>query len=42
MKYIGNYASWINDDWIDWMLSNDGTPRPSGGSNPDSEVFDQA
>lgn len=42
MKYIGNYASWINDDWIEWMLVNDGTPRPSGGSNPDSEEFNQA
>lgn len=42
MDYIGNYASWIKQEYIDFMLNNDGTPRPGGGRNPDSEEFRKA
>jgi len=39
MKYIGNYKDWINPDWIQYLLNYNGTLRPSGGDNPDSEEF---
>jgi hypothetical protein len=39
MKFIGNFASWINPNWVNYLLTNDGTLRPSGGGNPDSEEF---
>jgi hypothetical protein len=42
MNYIGNYKNWIKQEYIDFMLSTDGTPRPSGGRNPDSEEFRKA
>ena len=42
MKYIGNYADWINLDLIEFMKNNDGTARPGGGANPDSEEFRKA
>ena len=42
MKFIGNFENWIKQEWIEYMLSNDGTPRPGGGRNPDSEEFKQA
>ena len=42
MEYIGNYNSWINPEYIEYMLSNDGTARPGGGRNPDSEEFRKA
>lgn len=42
MIYLGNYANWIDEKWIDYLLSSEGYPRPSGGKNPDSEEFRQA
>lgn len=42
MIYIGNYVNWIKQEYLDYMLSNDGTPRPGGGRNPDSEEFRKA
>ena len=42
MQYIGNYADWIKPDWIDFLLSSPGYPRPGGGRNPDSEEFKRA
>ena len=42
MKYIGNFENWIKPEWIEYMLANNGTPRPSGGRNPESEEFKQA
>ena len=39
MKYIGNFADWIKPEWIEYLLSNEGSKRPSGGENPDSEEF---
>jgi hypothetical protein len=43
MQYIGNYTNWIQQEWIDYLLSNDGTPRPQTLSeNPDSPEFRKA
>jgi hypothetical protein len=42
MKYVGNFVDWIKQEYIDYMLANDGTPRPAGGRNPDSEEFKKA
>lgn len=42
MIHVGNYADWINQELIDFMMSNDGTARPGGGPNPDSEEFRKA
>lgn len=42
MQYLGNFKEWINPAWIDFLMNNDGTPRPSGGRNPDSEEFKNA
>jgi hypothetical protein len=42
MKFIGNYAEWINPDLVEFMKINDGTARPGGGANPDSEEFRKA
>jgi len=43
MQFIGNYKDWVKDEYIDYMMSNDGTPRPSTkGSNPNSEEFRKA
>jgi hypothetical protein len=43
MIFIGNFKDWIKKEYIDFMLSNDGTPRPSTpDSNPDSEEFKNA
>ena len=42
MIYLGNFSTWIKQEYIDFMLSNDGTPRPSGGRNPNSEEFKKA
>lgn len=39
MKFIGNFAEWIKPEWIEYLLTNDGSKRPSGGENPDSEEF---
>ena len=36
MKYLGNYKNWIKPEWIDALLSNQGTARPCGGKRPDS------
>jgi hypothetical protein len=42
MIYHGNYNNWIQPEWIEYMITHDGTPRPSGGRNPDSEEFKKA
>lgn len=40
MKYIGNYSNWIRPEWVDYLLTHNGTPRPSTASeNPDTEEF---
>ena len=39
MIYLGNYNNWIQQSWINYLLTHDGTKRPSGGHNPDSEEF---
>lgn len=36
MEYIGNYRNWIQQNWIDEILSSQGTARPSQGKKPDS------
>lgn len=36
MKYIGNFADWIKDEWIEEILSNRGTARPAEVKKPDS------
>jgi hypothetical protein len=36
MKYIGNYSSWIDQQWIDYILNNPGFGRPVEGKKPDS------
>lgn len=28
MKYIGNYAEWIKPEWEEYLLKNEGFPRP--------------
>jgi len=43
MIYKGNFADWIDDRWIDYILNNPGTLRPKTTSeNPDCEEFRQA
>jgi hypothetical protein len=42
MIHLGNYHNWIQPEWIEYMMSHDGTPRPSGGRNPSSEEFKNA
>jgi hypothetical protein len=39
MKFVGNYKHWITKEVVDFLLNNDGTPRPNGGENPDCEEF---
>jgi hypothetical protein len=40
MIYIGNYKEWIQQEWIDYLLTTNGTLRPKTTSeNPDSEEF---
>lgn len=39
MIFIGNYKEWVKDEYVEFMSSNDGTSRPGGGPNPDSEEF---
>lgn len=39
MKFIGNFKNWIDPEVINFILKNDGTKRPGGGRNPDSEEF---
>jgi hypothetical protein len=39
MKYLGNFAEWIDPAVIEYLLAHDGTKRPGGGTNPDSEEF---
>lgn len=36
MNYIGNFSSWIEEEWTNEILSNEGTARPKGGKRPDS------
>lgn len=42
MKFIGNYKDWIDPKVIDYIMTHDGTPRPSGGRNPNSQEFVEA
>jgi hypothetical protein len=43
MKYMGNYRDWIKEDWIYYLLNNNGTLRPKKSEdNPDSEEFTKA
>jgi hypothetical protein len=42
MLFVGNYKDWIKPEWIEFLLANDGTKRPSGGENPDCEEFRMA
>jgi len=42
MIYIGNYSNYIQQEWIDFIMSNDGTRRPGGGRNPNVEEFQNA
>lgn len=38
MQYIGNFKDWIKPEWVEYLLNNDGTPRPkTTGDNPDCE-----
>jgi len=40
MEFIGNYKNWIKQEWVDYLLTHDGTPRPSTASeNPDTSEF---
>jgi hypothetical protein len=42
MNYVGNFVDWIKPEYIEYMLNTDGTARPGGGQNPDSEEFRKA
>ena len=42
MKYVGNFCTWIKPEYIDHMTNTNGTSRPGGGANPDSEEFQKA
>jgi hypothetical protein len=43
MIFIGNYCDWIQQEWIDYLLANNGTPRPrTTEANPDSPEFRKA
>ena len=44
MKYIGNYADWINPDWVNELINATGMGRPRDGKTPDSakEEFEYA
>ena len=40
MKYIGNFKDWIKKEWVEYLLSHDGTSRPNtANENPDTEEF---
>jgi hypothetical protein len=40
MIYVGNFAEWVQQEWVDYLLHTDGTLRPkSSEHNPDSEEF---
>ena len=40
MKYLGNFKHWIKQEWIDYLLTHDGTLRPkTTEENPDSPEF---
>lgn len=34
MKFIGNFAEWIKPEWVEYLLANDGSKRPSGERIP--------
>jgi len=36
MKYVGNFADWINPAWINEILRERGVGRPGEGKKPDS------
>ena len=36
MRYLGNYKDWIKPEWINELISNQGTARPCNGKRPDS------
>lgn len=42
MEFVGNYKSWIKQEWIDYLLMHDGIKRPGSGNNPDAPEFKQA
>lgn len=42
MIFIDNYADWVKEEYMTYMLNNNGTARPGGGRNPDSEEFKKA
>ena len=43
MIFVGNYSEWIQQEWIDYLLAHDGTPRPkTTEENPDSPEFRKA
>ena len=37
MKFIGNYSHWIKDEWVDYLLNNDGYARPNAIVKTSSE-----
>jgi len=43
MIYIGNYSDWIKQEYIDYIMNNDGVVRPkTSEKNPDTEEFRKA
>lgn len=44
MKFYGNYADWIETQWLEELLSSQGTARPKEGKRPSSpkEEFEYA
>lgn len=37
MRFLGNYKNWIQQDWINEVISSRGIGRPGEGKTPDSE-----
>ena len=43
MQFLGNYQDWIKQEWVDYLLNNNGTLRPkTAEDNPDSQEFRMA
>ena len=42
MIYVDNYAEWINPEWVEYLMTHDGTKRPGGGHNPSTDEFRHA
>jgi len=36
MKFVGNYADWVDPSWIEFVMTNKGYGRPSEGPQPNS------